>query len=102
MFVFIFSKKQAGAEDSGGGGGFSADSVMPGLHTQAALGAGGQVSYTAVGPSGNYMGAYTPKVNVSGPPTYVAPKVIQNQITPGSALPAPSPGTGLGPRAIIL
>jgi len=89
----------------GGGGGSTSDplkalfgNVLTGVH--AVTSPSGSIS--EVSSSGTYLGSYTQKTNVLGPTTYIAPTYVQNLNSPGSALPAPSPGIGLGPKAIIL
>lgn len=81
---------------SAGLGGLQGSGVY--LHDYA--GPGRILSYASTSPGAR------PSIQVftatSAPNTYVAPTNVMNMPAPGSALPAPSPGTGLGPRAIML
>ena len=91
-----------------GGGGGGDDSGVHSIVNSIGIGgasARGQNSYSAVDPITRVTEPFTYKsggTTSTGVATYYAPEVIQNMIRPGSALPAPSPGIGLAPRAIIL
>jgi hypothetical protein len=108
----LFSASSSGGGAGGGAGGGGSDNsnnwIRDILGTQpVGISSHGVSSPTAQGstPYSDQMGAYTYHGgggNTGLVATYIAPTGISNMVFPGPALPAPSYGIGLAPKAIIL